>query len=111
MGKKLEGNGLFESSRILLPEHREQFVLRQKDIHLRKRPELDEQLLDQFALLLLESMEEQCEVSVEKFDPWRDESVQGRIISIDMTLGRVKVLNETETVAIRLSDIVNVTRI
>lgn len=55
MGKKLAGNGLFESSRILLPEHREQFVYRQKESHLRKRPQLDDQLLDQLSLLLMES--------------------------------------------------------
>lgn len=111
MGKKLEGNGLFESSRILLPEHREQFVYRQKDSHLRKRPQLDEQLLEQLGMLLMESMQEQCEVVIDKFDPWQNENVQGRIIGIDLNLGRVKVMKEMETVSVRLSDIVNITRI
>lgn len=111
MGKKLAGNGLFESSRILLPEHREKFVYRQKESHLRKRPQLDDQLLEQLSLLLMESMQEQCEVVIDKFDPWRNESVQGRIISIDFNLGRVKVMKEMETVFVRFSDIVNVARI
>lgn len=110
MGKKLEENGLFESSRMMLPEHRKQFVNRPKDAGRRRRPALDDQTLEQFALLLLESMEERSEVIVSVYDPDRDDTVRGRVVNTDFTLRRIKLASETETVSIRFADIVNVTR-
>ncbi|TMV43397.1 YolD-like family protein [Paenibacillus mesophilus] len=111
MGKKLEGNGLFESSRMMLPEHKEQFVRKQEELGHRRRPVLDDQALEQFALLLLESMERQGEVAVSVFDPLRDDVVEGRVVKIDFSLQRVKMTNDTETVSIRFADIVNVVRV
>lgn len=110
MGKKLEGNGLFESSRMMLPEHRQQFVRRQGEADRKTRPALDDQTLEQFALLLLESMEERKEVTVSVFDPVRDDLVTGRVVHIDFTLRRIKMKNDNETVSIRFADIVNVAR-
>lgn len=43
MGKKLEGNGLWESSRIILPEHKEGYLRLMKDRQRRGKPELDDQ--------------------------------------------------------------------
>ncbi|MEF3301696.1 YolD-like family protein [Paenibacillus sp. GYB003] len=111
MGKKLEGNGLFESSRMMLPEHREQLVRRRDESGCRRRPSLDDQLLEQFALLLLESLEGHGEVAVGVFDPVRDDVVRGRVVQIDFTLRRIKMANDTETVSIRFADIVNVARV
>lgn len=111
MGKKLEGNGLFESSRMMLPEHKAQFVSKQGELGHRRRPVLDDQALEQFALLLLESMERQEEVAVGVFDPVRDDIVEGRVVKIDFTLQRVKLASATETVSIRFADIVNVARV
>jgi hypothetical protein len=71
---------------------------------------LDDQALEQFALLLLESMERQEEVAVSVFDPVRDDVVKGRVVKIDFTLQRVKLASATETVSIRFADIVNVAR-
>lgn len=110
MGKKLEGNGLFESSRMMLPEHKAQFAAKQKETGHRQRPLLDDQALEQYALLLLESTERQTDVVICVFDPVRDETVQGRVVKIDFTLRRVKVACAGETVSIRFADIVNVTR-
>ena len=111
MSKKLEGNGLFEASRMMLPEHKEQFVRKQGERVHRRRPIFDDQALEQFALLLLESMELQENVAVSVFDPVYDDVVEGRVIKIDFALQRVKMVNERETVSIRFADIVNVARV
>lgn len=109
MGKKLEGNGLFESSRMMLPEHKQQFVRKQEELRYKRRPALDDQTLEQFALLLLESMERQKQVAVCMFDSIRDDEViRGRVVKIDFMLQRVKLANDTETVSIRFADIVDV---
>lgn len=110
MGKKLEGNGLFESSRMMLPEHKAQFAAKQKEIRYRGRPVLDDQALEQYALLLLESTERQTDVAICVYDPIQDEIVEGKVVKIDFTLQRVKVACARETVSIRFADIVNVTR-
>ena len=110
MGKKLEGNGLFESSRMMLPEHREQFVRKQGEIGRRNRPVLDDQALEQYALLLMESMEREEEVVIRVFDPYADADVAGRVVKIDFTMRRIKVAGRGETVSIRFADIVHVTR-
>ncbi|WP_340014636.1 YolD-like family protein [Paenibacillus sp. FSL K6-1318] len=48
---KLEGNGIFESSRMILPEHREAMLRHQKEQQRRGKPIMDEQLLKKlFAL-------------------------------------------------------------
>ncbi|MFK4302332.1 hypothetical protein ABH892_002436 [Paenibacillus sp. RC254] len=43
MGKKLEGNGIWESSRIIIPEHKEAYLKLMKDRQRRGKPELDDQ--------------------------------------------------------------------
>ncbi|QYK63057.1 YolD-like protein [Paenibacillus sp. S25] len=43
MGKKLEGNGLWESSWIIIPEHKEAYLKLMKDRQRRGKPELDDQ--------------------------------------------------------------------
>lgn len=43
MGKKLEGNGIFESARIIIPEHKEAYLKLMKDRQHRGKPELDDQ--------------------------------------------------------------------
>ena len=57
MSKKLQGNGLFESSRMMLPEHREAYHLYKRNLQKKSRPQLDEQELDRISMLITESMQ------------------------------------------------------
>lgn len=41
MSKKLTGNGLWESSRMMLPEHREQFLEQRRSLKKHEKPSLD----------------------------------------------------------------------
>lgn len=46
MTKKLEGNGLWESSRMMLPEHKETIIYKQHEEGRKQRPELDAQEIE-----------------------------------------------------------------
>jgi class 3 adenylate cyclase len=110
MGKKGTGDGLFKSSRMMASERR-QPLLRRREEQRKRRPALDDQALEQFALLLLESMEQHTEVAVSAFDPYEnDEIICGTVGKIDFTLGRVKLSSATQTVSILFADIVGVAR-
>jgi hypothetical protein len=41
MGKKLEGNGLWESSRMMLPEHKSRIRKNERETQRRIKPVLD----------------------------------------------------------------------
>ncbi|WP_397386306.1 YolD-like family protein [Paenibacillus sp. VCA1] len=55
MAKKLEGNGLFESSRMILPEHREAYNRYMTHKDLRPKPVIDEQEWQQIGQALQDS--------------------------------------------------------
>ncbi len=55
MSKKLEGNGLWESSRIIIPEHKEVYLKLMKDRQRGGKPELDDQEAQLIEQALIES--------------------------------------------------------
>ncbi|WP_245583106.1 YolD-like family protein [Paenibacillus daejeonensis] len=57
MVEKLEGNGLWESSRMILPEHRTRHKEQRRLLQRRDRINLDEQELEQMQECLAESLE------------------------------------------------------
>ncbi len=48
MSKKLQGNGLWESSRMMLPEHKETIIQHRYEFGRRSRPTIDEQELNEY---------------------------------------------------------------
>ncbi|RXZ84562.1 YolD-like family protein [Paenibacillaceae bacterium] len=66
--KKLEGNGFWESSRILLPEHRRAAKQLSQEQKRRQRIEYDDQELEQFGRVLAESKELGQPVTIKLFD-------------------------------------------
>lgn len=55
MSKKLEGNGLWESSRIIIPEHKEAYLKLMKDRQRRGKPEIDDQEVQLTEQAIIES--------------------------------------------------------
>jgi len=83
MGKKLEGNGIWESSRMMLPEH-VKTIIQHKEWFKRdpqERPTLDEQEIEDMSRKLYESKEEQTSVTVER---WERNPARGVVQLIDM---------------------------
>lgn len=73
MGKKLEDNGFWESSRFIIPEHKKLMRDRQR----RGKPELDDQEVQLIEQALIDSQNTRQPVTVTVFSPFDDEVMSG----------------------------------
>jgi hypothetical protein len=58
MGQKLEGNGMWESSRMMLPEHKERIIADNFEMQYKRlaKPTLDDQEWEEIMRVLMESL-------------------------------------------------------
>ncbi|TBL77671.1 YolD-like family protein [Paenibacillus thalictri] len=108
MSKKLQGNGMWESSRMMLPEHREQIIRHKQEMNLQPKPLLDEQKLDELSRQLFAAVAVKLEVTVTVFDRYGNQTVKGRIEKVDPLLKRAKISNQHSGAWIELIDILHI---
>lgn len=92
---KLDGNGLWESSRMMLPEHRETIIRRQLEEGRKDRPTLDQQEMELIEQALAESFHEHRAVTVRLFDEYEDVELRGIVVLIHTFRREIK-LSMTE---------------
>ncbi|MEK4113206.1 YolD-like family protein [Paenibacillus sp. FSL M7-1414] len=107
MSIKLAGNGLFESSRMILPEHREAWLAHIKEQKRRVKPELDEQEIQQISVTLGESYSSSCTVDLVVFNPFDDVHVSGVVVGLDVPARRVKLMLDDDIRYIPLAEIIS----
>ncbi|MHB0944548.1 YolD-like family protein [Paenibacillus sp. ALE1] len=108
MSKKLEENGLWKSSRIIIPEHKEAYLKLMRDRQRRGKPELDDQEVQLIEQALIESYNSRKPVSVTVFSPFDDEVMTGVITVINTARREVKLSRgEDDYSWIKLEDIVS----
>lgn len=90
MGKKLEGNGLWESSRMLLPEHKKRILADQREMLPSDPPFLDEQKREEMERLLTLSLREHLRVTVVLSDAFEDMRLSGFVTSIHAHTREIK---------------------
>lgn len=107
MAKKLEGNGLFESSRMILPEHREAY--NQYMIHKdpRPKPVIDEQEWQQIGQALQDSFNRHVPVTLELYDPYEDKQATGFVTVINMFRREIKFQQSDDWEWVRFKDILS----
>ncbi|QLG39965.1 MULTISPECIES: YolD-like family protein [unclassified Paenibacillus] len=96
MSSKLTANGIFEGSRIILPEHREAYLNEMKEQERRGKPALDEQEMQLIEEAILESYQECRSVTLTVFNPFDDEIMRGVVTSIDKPNRRIKLVRADE---------------
>lgn len=106
-GKKLRGNGLWESSRMMLPQHKEAIRRHRVKLAERSKPELDEQRLEELSLTLGAASESGEAISVTTFGPYEDEVQIGIVEKIDPVQRYIKLRTEEGQVWIPFADIVH----
>ncbi|MBD2871434.1 YolD-like family protein [Paenibacillus arenilitoris] len=94
MRKKLEGNGLWESSRMMLPEHKVAINDHEAALRQRRRVELDEQEWEHVARSVAESLRQRRQIALRMFHPVEELTVIGIIDRIDPLKGRFMVDGE-----------------
>jgi hypothetical protein len=108
MSKKLEKNGQWESSRMMLPEHREAILEQNRSLKKRVKPEMDEQVQEEILRAIGVSMWLSLPMTFVLFDEIADYDLTGIAIKIDTTNHMVKVSGTEDESWIKFSDIVGV---
>jgi hypothetical protein len=90
MSKKLQGNGLFESSRMMLPEHKEAYIEHQQGLDRKVRPILDEQQTEDISRSIADSMLTGEEITFMLFGEFGEQKVTGRVVKIDQRQKAIK---------------------
>lgn len=109
MSKKLERNGLWESSRMMLPDHKETYIAHQ--MHLDKikvRPMLDEDQLQEINRTIAESMEYDQAVTITYVDRGEVMKFEGRVKKVNSQERWLKIANGEELDVLMFGNIVDV---
>lgn len=97
MAKKLESNGLFDSSRMMLPQHKEAILRRQFETNnMHEKPIIDEQEWQLIGQVLQESFLQHVRVRIKLFDPYEDKEISGFVTVINTYLKEIKLRNEDD---------------
>lgn len=107
MATKLEGNGLFESSRMILPEHREAYNLYMIQKDPRPKPVIDEQEWQQIGQALQDSFNQHVPVTLQLYDPYEDKQATGFVTVINMFTKEIKLRYGDDWDWIKFEDIVS----
>nr|WP_283945776.1 YolD-like family protein [Paenibacillus amylolyticus] len=87
----MTANGVYEGSRIILPEHREEYLAQEALQRRRGKPILDEQEMQLIEEAIFESYQEYKSITLTVFNPFDDEELRGVITAIDKPNRRVKI--------------------
>jgi hypothetical protein len=90
MGKKLEGNGMWESSRMMLPEHRESLLEQNRHLKDFRRPTLDEQEIVFVNEAIQRSIYAKCLITLKVYDFNCYREITGTVVRMDYQLKQVK---------------------
>lgn len=108
MSKKLEKNGQWEASRMMLPEHREAILAQNRSLKKRAKPEMDEQVQEEIVRAIGVSMWLALPMTFVLYDEIADYELTGIAIKIDTSNRMVKVCGAEDESWIKFSDIVRV---
>lgn len=75
-------NLMWESSRMMLPEHKAQIREHQKELQKRTKPMLDEQQIALFSQMISDAMNQNHSLKVQVFHPYHDHCLTGKIEDI-----------------------------
>lgn len=108
-GKKLQGNGLFESSRMMLPEHKEAYLWHQQQLHKEKTPpDLDPQQLEFISQTMTQSMRNRTAITIVLFGEFGRRTITGKITRIDPIHQIFQIAHSQSLETCKLANIVHV---
>ncbi|MDN8590913.1 YolD-like family protein [Paenibacillus sp. 11B] len=107
MSKKLSGNGVYEGSRFIMPEHLEAMLQQEREQRRKGKPILDEQAIEEIVRTLAESFHEKTKVDLVVFSPFDDEHYSGVVIGINQSRGKVNLLLEDDERQIPIAEIIS----
>jgi hypothetical protein len=94
LGKKLEDNGMWESSRFMMPEHIGALRMQERGWTKREKPLLDEDQLHTISVAVSQSKSAKQPVTLTLFDTFEDLQVIGIVEDYNSHQRRLKVDGE-----------------
>jgi len=94
MSKKLQGNGLWESSRMMLPEHKQALIEMRKEERRRKRPSIDFDEAEAIAAAVSRSYTAREPIAIKLYDPFEGRSLSGIVERVDRHGKRIGIAGE-----------------
>jgi hypothetical protein len=108
MSKKLEKNGLWESSRMMLPQHREAFVASRQVQNQRIRPVIHDDEFELMVRCIKESFYTHKTIAVEWLHEHQQEYTAGSVSKIDEKGQRIKLQSNEDVTWITFDSIIRV---
>lgn len=102
-------NIMWESSRMMLPEHKERIQEHRNQLCTKQKPLLDEQQMQQFSERVLQAVSNNLELTAIIFHPFGNKKITGRVVKVDSQSERIKLANREEMSWITLNDVVDIT--
>jgi hypothetical protein len=89
-------NFRWESSRMVLSEHREEILEHNRTVNRKVQPELDEQEIDAFMLLIRDSITHRKVIKISLFDQYEDDlQIIGLVERIDQYRRTIRIEGES----------------
>lgn len=109
VNKLSKGHNLrWESSRMMLPEHREQ-LLKERRKHLEFTPPiLDENQLEEINYMIMKAIEQKQAITITYAEKYGPAKFCGRIQKIDALEGSLKIMNDEDTLRLSIKLILQV---
>lgn len=92
--KKLEGNGLWESSRMMLPQHKEAIHRERYARQSKPHPELDAQEIELIERVLAVSFRERRKIRLRIWGEYEDAELCGVVTTVQTYLREIKLATE-----------------
>jgi hypothetical protein len=99
-------NLLWESSRMMLPEHKERIIGHRESLKRKARPVLDEQEMEELALRIGESLETGRPVTLRLYGDLADREETGVVTKVDPQTGRIRLRTAQGDVWAALQDVI-----
>jgi len=94
MSLKLTGNGLWESSRMMLPEHKVRIQQQNHELKRRERIEIDNQEWQSISRMVCESMQLRHLITIRMYHPFEELQIIGIVDRVDTINNRFMVDGE-----------------
>jgi hypothetical protein len=108
MCHKLEGNGLWESSRMILPEHRKAIQRQMREQNKRTKPTLAQEEIDYIGEIVARSYHFKAAATFVLFDEYEDVEITGIVTRVDQQLKRFRVDHDGDWTWVKFDDVLKV---
>jgi hypothetical protein len=92
---------------MMLPEHREAYILHQQNLRKSPPPQLDDQEMERISMLIAESMQLRKEVILVLFGEFNVTEITGVVTKIDLQQKNIKFTHGNDFRWIKVSDIID----